>query len=73
MHQRGVDLLCNLMDAESHVEALTEQEVRALLTEAIAVLGALIERDSEDKARGSRKSLPAQRGNRAAPVSKSGP
>jgi hypothetical protein len=45
LHQRGVDLLCNLMDAESHVEALTEREVRELLTQTISVLGDLLRRD----------------------------
>ena len=45
LHQRGIDLLCNLMDAESHIEALTEQEVRDLLRETISVLGDLLQRD----------------------------
>jgi hypothetical protein len=45
LHQRGVDLLLNLMDAEEHLEALTQDELRHLIGEAVVVFGQLLDRD----------------------------
>lgn len=45
LHQRGVDLLLNLMDAEEHLEALTRDELRHLIGEAVVVFGQLLDRD----------------------------
>jgi len=45
LHQRGVDLLVDVMDAADHVESLTTDEVRNLLRETIYVLGELLKRD----------------------------
>lgn len=45
LHQRGVDLLLNLMDAEEHFDALTRDELRHLIGEAVVVFAQLLERD----------------------------
>lgn len=45
LHQRGVDLLVNLMDAADHVEKLSHAEIRTLLTETVQILGDLLKRD----------------------------
>lgn len=47
LHQRGVDLLVNVMDAAEHVEQLTHDEIRRLLNEVAAVLCPLLQRDAE--------------------------
>jgi hypothetical protein len=45
LHQRGVDLLLNLMDAEQHFEDVSRDELRRLISEAVVVFGKLLERD----------------------------
>jgi hypothetical protein len=45
LHQRGVDLLLNLMDAEDHFDAFTRDELRHLIGEAVVVFGQLLDRD----------------------------
>jgi len=45
LHQRGVDLLLNVMDAADHVEKLTRDEMRQILEEVAEVLGELLKRD----------------------------
>ena len=49
LHQRGVDLLLNVMDAAEHVEELTEEDIRQLLNEVSEVLGDLLKRDIPDE------------------------
>lgn len=44
LHQRGVDLLVNLMDADEHFDALSRDELRRLISEAIVVFGELLKR-----------------------------
>ena len=46
LHQRGVDLLLNLMDAEEHFDNVTPDELRHLISESVIVFGQLLERDS---------------------------
>lgn len=45
LHQRGVDLLVNLMDAEQHFDEAKPEELRQLISEAIAVFGQIVARD----------------------------
>jgi len=45
LHQRGVDLLLNVMDAAEHVEKLSHDDMRRILKETAEVLGALLKRD----------------------------
>jgi len=45
LHQRGVDLLLNVMDAAEHVEKLTHDDTRRILKEVADVLGELLKRD----------------------------
>ncbi|ODT13497.1 MAG: hypothetical protein ABS35_37705 [Kaistia sp. SCN 65-12] len=45
LHQRGVDLLLNLMDAEQHFDEVKPEELRQLIGEAIAVFGQIVARD----------------------------
>jgi len=45
LHQRGVDLLVNIMDAADHAETLTSDDMRSLLRETAHVLGELLKRD----------------------------
>ncbi len=45
LHQRGVDLLVNLMDAEQHFDQLTPDELRRLISECVVVFGQIVERD----------------------------
>lgn len=45
VHQRGVDLLVNVLDAADNVDSLTRKEMRELLKEVGIVLGELLERD----------------------------
>jgi hypothetical protein len=45
LHQRGVDLLLNVMDAAEHVEELSPEDVRRMLKEVAEVLGDLLKRD----------------------------
>ena len=45
LHQRGIDLLVNLMDAEQHLDSMKPEELRRLLNEAIDIFGQIVERD----------------------------
>lgn len=45
LHQRGVDLVVELLDAADHPEMLPDQELRNLLRRAAFVLGDLLVRD----------------------------
>jgi hypothetical protein len=45
LHQKGVDLLVNVMDASDHLDKLSQEELRALLAEVAQVLGDLLKRD----------------------------
>jgi hypothetical protein len=45
LHQRGVDLLLNVMDAAEHVEKLSHDDMRQILEEVAKVLGELLKRD----------------------------
>jgi hypothetical protein len=47
LHQRGVDLLVNVMDAADHVELLTHDEIRRLLKEVAEVMSLILEREAE--------------------------
>jgi hypothetical protein len=59
LHQRGVDLLLNVMDAAEHVEKLSHDEMHRILEEVAEVLGELLERD-----------VPSHAKERAAPMAK---
>jgi hypothetical protein len=45
LHQRGVDLLVNLMDAEQHFDEMKPEELRRLISECVVVFGQIVERD----------------------------
>jgi len=45
LHQRGIDLLVNVLDAADHIDLLTKEDVRRILDETSFVLGRLLERD----------------------------
>ncbi|WP_018428249.1 hypothetical protein [Hoeflea sp. 108] len=45
LHQRGVDLLLEVMDAKDHIDSLSREEIRKLLVEVSDVLMLLLERD----------------------------
>lgn len=45
LHQRGVDLLIQVMDAKDHIDSLSREEIRKLLVEVSDVLMRLLERD----------------------------
>lgn len=45
LHQRGVDLLIQVMDAKDHIDSLSREEIRKLLVEVSDVLMHLLERD----------------------------
>ena len=49
LHQRGVDLLVDLMDAEQHFDKATPEELHRLISEAVVVFGQLLERDIPDE------------------------
>jgi hypothetical protein len=49
LHQRGVDLLVDLMDAEDHFDSVTRDELHLLVREAVVVFGQLLERDIPDE------------------------
>ncbi len=46
VHQRGVDLLVDVMDAVDHIEQLTHDEIRRLLKEVADVMSLILERDA---------------------------
>ena len=46
LHQRGVDLLVNVLDAADHVETLSPEEIRRLLKDVADVMGQILERDA---------------------------
>jgi hypothetical protein len=45
LHQRGIDLLLNVMDAAEHAEKLSTEDIRRVLNEVAEVLGELLKRD----------------------------
>jgi len=45
LHQRGVDLLIEVMDAKDHIDSLSREDIRKLLVEVSDVLMHLLERD----------------------------
>jgi hypothetical protein len=45
LHQRGVELVVQLLDAADDPHALSEQDMQALLREAARILGGLLTRD----------------------------
>ncbi|MBN9069846.1 MAG: hypothetical protein J0H60_26325 [Rhizobiales bacterium] len=45
LHQRGIDLLLNVMDAAEHAGKLSTEDIRSLLNEVAEVLGELLKRD----------------------------
>jgi hypothetical protein len=47
LHQRGVDLLLNVMDSADHVEQLSPNDMRRLLTEVAQVVSLILERDAK--------------------------
>lgn len=47
LHQRGVDLLVNVLDSADHFEELTHHDMRRLLTEVAEVMSLILERDAE--------------------------
>ena len=49
LHQRGVDLLVNLMDADQHFDSITPEELHQLIREAVVVFGQLLDRDIPDQ------------------------
>lgn len=49
LHQRGVDLLVDLMDAEQHFDEFPSAELKKLISEAVVVFGQLLERDIPDE------------------------
>jgi Holliday junction resolvasome RuvABC ATP-dependent DNA helicase subunit len=46
LHQRGVDLLVNVMDAADNADQLTVDEIRRLLREVVEVMSLILERDA---------------------------
>lgn len=46
LHQRGVDLLVNVLDAADHIETLSSEEIRRLLKAVADVMGQILERDA---------------------------
>lgn len=46
LHQRGVDLLMNVMEAVDQSDELTPQERRRLLQEVVEVMSQILERDA---------------------------
>lgn len=47
LHQRGVDLLVNVMDALDNCDQLTPADIRRLLTEVVDVISLVLERDAQ--------------------------
>lgn len=46
LHQRGVDLLINLMDVEEHFDTVERDALRRLISEAVIVFGEILRRDA---------------------------
>lgn len=46
LHQRGVDLLVNVLDAADRAEQLAPSDVRELLKEVAQVIGQILEQDA---------------------------
>lgn len=63
-HQRGVDLLVNVLEAADHVEVLTHDDIRRLLDEVAAVLCPILQRDAEDWMKKQARSFPKSRRTR---------
>ncbi|MEO4001858.1 hypothetical protein [Mesorhizobium sp. CAU 1732] len=49
LHNRGVELVVELLDAADHVEVVDHAELRKLLREAAQVMGDLLARDHPDE------------------------
>lgn len=45
LHQRGVELLVDVLDAVEHADQMRPAEIKGLLTQIGVVLGQLLERD----------------------------
>lgn len=45
LHQRGVELLVDVLDATEHADQMRPAEIKGLLTQIGVVLGQLLERD----------------------------
>lgn len=54
LHQRGVDLLVTVMDAADHVDKLSQEDIRVLLTDVVQILGELLKRDVPVRRGGAR-------------------
>lgn len=59
LHQRGADLLVDLMDAEEHFDKVSRDELRQLISEAVVVFGQLLERDIPDPPEPKRPKRPS--------------
>ncbi len=46
LHQRGVDLLVNVIEAVDQSDKLTPQETRRLLQDVVEVMSQILERDA---------------------------
>ncbi|MGO4839702.1 hypothetical protein AB4144_46390, partial [Rhizobiaceae sp. 2RAB30] len=55
LHQRGVDLLVDVLDAADTVEQMSHDEIRQLLTEVGEVMSLILERDAEIALKQQRK------------------
>ena len=53
LHQRGVELLVDVLDAAEHTDQLSQAEIKELLTAIGVVLGQLLERDIPEDRRES--------------------
>lgn len=49
LHQRGIELLVNVLDAADHAEELSTQELRQLLKEVAEVVSQMLEREAQRK------------------------
>lgn len=51
LHQRGVELLVDVLDAVDHADQMRPAEIKELLTQIGVVLGQLLERDVPEQRR----------------------
>lgn len=56
LHQRGVDLLVNVMDAADQADQMSPDEVRRLLREVAEVMSLILERGARLALRGEHAS-----------------
>lgn len=54
LHQRGVDLLVNVLDAADLADHLTPEDIRRLLGEVAEVMSLMLEREAENSLKGQR-------------------